>query len=298
MAWQSGRHVIMALVMSAIFFPPTFPLSVENATSHPDFTYTKNITQASLAGVSIIDTRNQESCIKQSIVNARCLPAATFLGPHGRLVNMSAVLWILGTAGLDGSEPVLVVGGTTEDRDFIAGLIFLAGQFRVTVLNVPLNHAIKNKKNILAPGMAKSNTREKVYQAQVRDNLIVLRGDIVGWLSHGNAPVILDGRSEKEYWGEMVRGSRGGHIPGADLLEKVKLRKNLTNGTALLPLSGSPVAYARNALEGISYFTLLRAGGGVNARVYLGGWSDWAAHSELPADSVTYPDQVIRKEKN
>jgi hypothetical protein len=52
------------------------------------------------------------------------------------------------------------------------------------------------------------------------------------------------------------------------------------------------VAYAHDAVEGVSFFTLLRAGAGVSARLYPGGWAEWAADGSLPADAATYPDRA------
>jgi hypothetical protein len=52
------------------------------------------------------------------------------------------------------------------------------------------------------------------------------------------------------------------------------------------------VAHAHDALEGVAYFTLLRAGAGLSARLYPGGWAEWAADGSLPADAATYPDRA------
>jgi hypothetical protein len=41
-------------------------------------------------------------------------------------------------------------------------------------------------------------------------------------------------------------------------------------------------------LTGLAYFTLLRAGFGLDAAVYLGGWREWADDGRLPADAATY----------
>ena len=42
----------------------------------------------------------------------------------------------------------------------------------------------------------------------------------------------------------------------------------------------------------VAFFTLLRAGAGVPARIYPGGWAEWAADGSLPADAATYPDRA------
>jgi hypothetical protein len=41
----------------------------------------------------------------------------------------------------------------------------------------------------------------------------------------------------------------------------------------------------------VAYFSLLRAGFGIESIVFLTGWADWAMESSLSVDSLTYPDQ-------
>jgi thiosulfate/3-mercaptopyruvate sulfurtransferase len=247
---------------------------------------------ASAGGVVVVDARALDACTTRSLPGARCLPAIDVLGPHGRLAAITDILWLLGTVGLDGSEHVLVAGDDAVERDFIAGLLYLAGQAQVTVLTDPISRLTAGESAIWETGIERSNTREKVFQAPVRDSLMVLRGDLAGALADGSAPVLLDGRGEKEYWGAHIRGLRGGHIPGAQHLEMAALRSAVAQGKALVPTAAQPVAYGHDAVESIALFTLLRAGAGSDAGVLIDGWVDWAAHTALPADSVTYPDRA------
>ncbi len=99
---------------------------------------------------------------------------------------------------------------------------------------------------------------------------------------------LLDGRSELEYWGETVRGARGGHLPGAVLLPAATLSP--AGPRPLLP-AGEVIAYAHDAYEGLAYFTRLVAGYGLPARVYAGGWAEWAADGSLPVDAASYPER-------
>jgi len=183
-------------------------------------------TQAGHSGF-IVDTRKPESCEAASLKGARCLPARDLLGPHKRLANFSGLIWLLGTAGLTGEEHVLVTGDQSTNKEFIAGVLYLAGQRKVSVLTSPLKSLPEGK---MAPGISRSKTRENVYQAAMRSDLIVLRSELAGMLQSGNAPVLLDGRSESEYWGQDVRGPRGGHLPGAQHLP----------ATSVLPAKNDP----------------------------------------------------------
>lgn len=252
-----------------------------------DFAYVRASRPALDAGAVVIDARPLDACTQRSFAGARCLAAAEFLGPHRRLAGYRDILWLLGTAGLRGNETVLVVGQDPLERDFVAGLLHLAGQARVLILTAPATRELAGGIPA-APGVARSFTREAVFEAPMRDTLVVLGRELRGMQP---APLLLDGRSAEEYWGETVRAARGGHLPGAVSLPAAQLRAaEKTPGTPLP--AGSPVAYGHDAVEGIAYLTLLRAGHDTPARVYVEGWAEWAANGALPADSVAYPDRA------
>jgi len=258
-----------------------FALSVSYARAAEDFAYVRAVADA--PGAVVVDARPLAACREKSLVGARCLPAEDFLGPHNRLPNARDLLWLLGTAGLSGSESVLVVGQDAVARDFVAGLLYVAGQRRVQVLTEPVGRLLAQD---AAPGRSRGMVREAVFTAPMRDELLVLRDELRA--KRWPHPLLLDGRTPEEYWGETVRAARGGHLPGAVSLPALQLR-----GTQnpVLP-EGSPVAYAHDALEGFAYLTLLRAGHGVAARLYAEGWAEWAAAGALPADAVSYPERA------
>jgi thiosulfate/3-mercaptopyruvate sulfurtransferase len=249
-----------------------------------DFAYVRAVPpEASLA---VVDARPLAACREKSLAGARCLPAEDFLGPHNRLPSARDLLWLLGTAGLSGEETVLVVGQDALARDFVAGLIYIAGQRSVRVLTEPVGRLLEQGA-AAGPGRERGMIREAVFAAPMRDDLLLLRDELREELRASKAPLV-DGRTENEYWGEVVRAARGGHLPGAVSLPALQLRGAQN---PVLP-EGSPVAYAHDALEGFAYFTLLRAGHGVAARLYAEGWAEWAADGALPADSVSHPDRA------
>lgn len=240
-------------------------------------------------GGFIIDTRSSGHCEKASLDGARCLAARDFFGPHKRLANFSGVLWLMGTVGLTGNEHVLVIGDKSPAKEAIAGLLYLAGQRKITVLK-PAVSSLPNAN--MKPGIGRSKTREKIYQAVMRADHIVLRSDLVDLVRSANPPVILDGRSESEYWGVKIRSLRGGHIPGA----QHQPMATPAGGKPANPLSLAsrlPVAYAHNTFEGLVYLSRLVAGG-VPAGLYLEGWAGWASEGSLPVDSVTYAERRMR----
>ncbi len=227
----------------------------------------------------IIDSRSAEACEKASFPGARCLPADDFFGPGGRLAGFANTTWLFGTAGLTGAESIVVIGDRVIDRDFVGGMLYLAGQRRVSVFTERFagSHA----------GTPRATTRQAVFQAPARDRLVLFVDRLAAQME--TPPPLLDGRSEKEYWGALVRGRRGGHIAGADHLAALSLRAAVARGEALGPIVESPVAYGHDAREGIAYFTLLRAGLGLDARVYPGGWAEWAENPALPSAATSRP---------
>ena len=258
--------------------------------------YTENFETALSAGAIVVDVRQEKSCLEGSLFTARCLPASDFFGPHGRLVNMADLLWLLGTAGLSGKEHVLIAGNSPLKRDFVAGILFLAGQQKVSILTVSFPE-LKNITTELTSGQKRQNTRQVVHNLPFRSDLIILRNELSGLFKEENLPDLLDGRSENEYWGENIRTFRGGHLPGAQHLPPSRLRSLLENDSEEILNFGSPIVYAHNTIESVAYFSLLRAGFGIKARVFLAGWVDWAMHPSLPVDSLTYPDKKTLQEK-
>jgi len=255
-----------------------------------DFSYVRAVPAD--VGIVIADTRAADACRAKSLEGARCLPSADFIAPQSRLPDERNLLWLLGTAGLTGDEHVLVVGDDAVARDFVAGILHVAGQRDVRVLTEPVSRLIASGANA-APGRGRASIREAVYTAPMRDGLVVLRRELVAMRPW---PVVLDGRSDREYRGESARAVRTGHLPGAISLPAARLRAALDPASArpLLPESSgaAPIAYAHDAYEGLAYLTLLVAGHGVRARLYAEGWSAWATDGSLPADAVGYPESA------
>lgn len=253
-----------------------------------DFAYVRAVADA--PGAVVVDARPLAACREKSLVGARCLPAADFLGPHNRLPNARDLLWLLGTAGLSGSESVLVVGQDAVTRDFVAGLLHVAGQRRVRVLAEPVGRLLAGGGDNSA-GRERGMVREAVYEAPMRDDLLVLRDELRA--QRWPHSLLLDGRTPEEYWGETARAARTGHLPGAVSLPAAQLRAALDPAAARPVLPGrEAVAYAHDPLEGFAYLTLLRAGHGVAAKLYAEGWAEWAVDGALPADSVSYPERA------
>ncbi len=243
---------------------------------------------------SLIDVRKQTDCLQQTLTNAICLPVESLLTDRARLANFSGLLWKLGTAGLAGSEHVLILGDNMARKEFMAGVLHLAGQKKITLLHQPLTEFADNQKQknkqFFSSGSALPPTRTVVWQALMRSENIVLHKEMQKLQQSGTA-MILDGRSDADYWGQTIRAARGGHIPGADSspYTQWQLDSNTLSANEHAPV----IAYAADAYTGIAYYTRLIAAG-QNTRLYIDGWRRWAADARLPVDAASYPGSASR----
>lgn len=165
-----------ALVALALISLPAWAAS--------DFAYTQRVG----AGETVIDSRPLADCKRASHAGARCLPAEEFLDPQRRLPSERDILWLLGTAGLDGSETALVIGEDATARDFVAGLLYLAGQRSVRILSGPMPRL----NGRATGGQERGMVRSAVWTAPMRDGLWVLGADIVR-----DKPTLVDAGAPK-----------------------------------------------------------------------------------------------------
>lgn len=241
--------------------------------AHADITF-KDRPEA--PGTFILDVRSEAACEKASLAGASCLAASRVLGPNRRLPNVSGLLWLLGTVGLAGDEHVVIAGDNDEDKAFMAGLLHLAGQKKITVIKPRLSDL---KAAAMAPGAMRSKTRQKVFEAPMRDDKIILRNELSMAIAANQPLTIIDMRSEAEYWGQKLRASRGGHIPGAIL-----------HSPGDVPAKGSrAVIYGHDTVDGLVALARLVSRGG-SVRVLMDGWVGWAAEGALPVDALTFAD--------
>jgi len=243
------------------------------------------------SGQVLIDTRPQARCLAESLAGARCLPQEDFFGPHRRLASFRDIAWVLGTAGLRGDETALVIGDDVQRRDAVAALLHLAGQAQVQVVTTSLGELLATSPVQRGPGRGRSLVRDPIFLGQMREAHWLLRDELAEQVARGDGPRILDGRPSPAYWGEWIRASRGGHVPGAESAPEDDLRSALEAGRAPLAAGAAVIAYAHDPYAGLAYLTLLRAGLGVDARLYGGGWREWAADQRLPVDAVSHPDR-------
>ncbi len=261
--------------------------AIEASAAANTFDYVAQTHAITDAGVIVVDTRQTAVCQQRSIAGAHCLAPDNLLGPHGRLPSFRQINWVLGTAGLPGTGTVVVVGDNPMRREFVAGMLFLSGQPNVRILTQPMAALLKTGTIRTDPGRPRAMLSQPLFKAHARANLVAFRHELQHDLEGKHPPILLDGRSDAQYWGVEIRAARGGHIPSAQLFAMRTARAQLRTVTGAA--QPGTIVYAQDPFSGIAYFTLLRAGLRMPVRVYPGGWRQWAAHTNLPADAQTYP---------
>jgi len=232
----------------------------------------------------IIDTRALAMCQQRSIVGAHCLPASDLFGPGGVLPSFVDIYWALGTAGISAHRRVLVTGDQARERDFVAGLLYLCGQASIQVLTTPIDAVLQKNRWPSGQGQPRGNFRLSVYDATMRDELIVFPTELAHALTNHKAVVPIDGRNLSIHRGDEYLA---GHIPGAMQLPRAYLNRTGSHlRLTAISKETTPakhryfVAYAHVPMDSIALFTRLRAdeiNQRVDIRVMPAGWQGWTS---------------------
>ncbi len=133
--------------------------------------------------ISMIDARPLQACLASSVRNALCLPASDFYSQPTGLASFRDISWAFGTAGLTGSQAVLVFADSAHDRDLVAALLHLAGQAdvwlwegRVESLKARVGQAVGRQRGIV---------RSALYAAPMRDELLALPSELNALVDDG-----------------------------------------------------------------------------------------------------------------
>ncbi len=104
--------------------------------------------------------------------------------------------------------------------------------------------------------------------------------------------IIIDARSKEEFNGDVIRGARKGHIPGAinvDYLANISENGTIKDEKQLAELYKIPkdvqiITYCQGAYRAANSFLTLKKLGFEKIKVYLGSWGEWSNRTELPVE--------------
>ena len=131
------------------------------------------------------------------------------------------------------------------------------------------------------------------------DRILAAWRDVHDRLGRSDA-VILDTRSDGEYFGTTVRAARGGAVPGAVHLEwtnnlapdgrfkPVDELKQMYEAAGVMP-DREVVTYCQGGYRAAHSYLALRLIGYPRLRNYLGSWKEWGDRADLPIEHPKEP---------
>ena len=104
--------------------------------------------------------------------------------------------------------------------------------------------------------------------------------------------ILIDARSEAEFTGDVIRGARRGHIPGAinvDFSANISENGTIKDDKQLselykIPKDAQIITYCQGAYRAANSFLALKKLGFEKIKVYLGSWGEWSNRTELPIE--------------
>ena len=138
-----------------------------------------------------------------------------------------------------------------------------------------------------------------VFTPRIQSELRVEAQDVAAMLGNP-AAVIVDARDPAQYQGDVVRGSRGGHIPGAfnvptkTLVDESGTWKPLAEQRLVFEaagiLDGRPIiAYCNGGVTATALLFALDRLGHRSYANYDGSWNEWGERPELPVVEGSEP---------
>lgn len=250
------------------------------------------------ARIRVIDVRSPQEYARAHIPNAVNVPAVFFAGPMGDPPAAPLFGRLMTQAGMQTGDAVVVVddgGGVMAAR--VAWVLRAYGHQNVSVVDGGM--ATWQRSN----GPMTTERREvaaTAYAVRALDDRVFADFDATVAALHEGQALVLDVRSPAEYAGMDVRSARGGHIPGAILVDWTS---NLSAGDDGVPSWRSPdelrqlyreaglepdrevIVYCQSGMRASATFVALRWAGYQRVRLYPRGWGEWGNRDDAEIET-------------
>jgi len=183
------KNIMLCLCLLILLAHPISTAIASAQTIQSKITIINTTKKEQLKNRVLLDARDLKICQASSVSGAKCLAANTFHSNQGDLASFYDIGWAFGTANLKETDDVLIFADKAQDRNALAGLLFLAGHQKVSVWTGKISELQKLLGS--AAGQGRGILRSEIYSGIMRDHYIALPDEIEALDKNGWQIVIV-----------------------------------------------------------------------------------------------------------